>query len=389
MKNLGLSIVCFVVLVSFAFAQDADLITEWTQQEGIYPLGGDDTTPLSPQMGGAAILGDWLYVIGGNNGYDGDTGRVIRFHINKYTGAVSNGVETTALPSFNDFSYIYEVTDTFNDHIYIGGGGYNVSGPNRDNVTYIKQISSSNGDLDTEWSTSDPFPGTAPDQYDPELGGMVITDAGYLYMFGGDGEDTETFDKCYYAKVNTDGTLGTWQTGTTLPNTWWFPGVCTINNDIIAHGGILDGKDKANSTDKLWVCQTNPADGSMGSWVEQANTFPNAVYNTNLVAAGNTVFAIGGRDPATGWGLDIVWRSTYDPDTHTLGPWTEVDVQLPLVVMYHMAVYSPTSKSIYVTNLRNRPGSDWGVIVDGVLISSPLFEREVLTGAESTWILYK
>lgn len=389
MKRCLLYSVLFIVCVSMVFAQDPALITGWTQQTGIYPISPDEVNPLAAQMAGVAISGDWIYVIGGNNGYDGDTSRVIRFFVNKYNGNLSPGQECTALSTAVNYCYLYEVVDTFNDYIYIGGGGYNSTGPNRNDVTYIKQISTTTGELDSAWSTSAPFPGTAPDQYDPELGGMVITDAGYLYMFGGDGEDTLTFDKCYFAKVNTDGTLGTWQTGTTLPNTWWFPGVCTINNDIIAHGGILNDKTRSNSTNKLWVCQTNPADGSMGSWVEQTNTFPVTLYNTSLVAVGNTVFAIGGRDSVNGYALDIVWRSTYDTATHTLGPWTQVDVQLPIVVMYHMAVYSPQSKSIYVLSLRNRPGADWGVVVDGALISSPLFEREVPLGAEKGWMLYQ
>jgi hypothetical protein len=206
-------------------------------------------------------------------------------------------------------------------------------------------------------------------------------------MFGGDGEDTNTFDLCYYAQIQGDGSLGTWQTGTTLPNTWWFPGVCTINNDIIATGGILNDKDRGNSTDKVYVCQTNPSDGSMGAWVEQTEALPEPGYNYNFVAAGDTVFCIGGRDNVAGESKDCVWRATYDSGTHTVGAWTEVDAQLPLATQYHMAVYSDTSKSIYVTNLRHRGATN--IYTNGVYISDPLFDRPVPTETAPDWVLYE
>jgi len=383
MKKLFFISLC--ILCIGAYAQDAALITGWTVQENIYPeVSG---TAINPQMGSAAIVGDYLYVIGGNNGYDGDTARVIKFQIDPYTGSVTFGVETTTLPTSANFCYLYETVDVFNDFIYIGGGGYNSTGPNRDEVTYIKSLSS--GDLDTAWTESTAFP-TTPRVYDPELGGMVITEAGYLYMFGGDGEATTTFDECYYAKVNTDGSLGAWQTGTTLPNTFWFPGVCAVGNDIIVHGGILDDKASANSTDKIWVCQTSGSDGSMGSWVEQTEKLPMTHYNGSMVAAGNTIFMVGGRIPGDGDSRDTVWRATYDAGTHTVGAWTQVDAQLPVATQYHQAVYSPESKSIYVTNIRNRfDDNATNFYPNAVYISSPLFDRPAILSADNAWSLYE
>jgi len=349
------------------YAQTPAAITAWTQQASIYP-----TTPgvLAPQMAGGAIYGDYIYVLGGNNNYDGDTQRVFKIKVNQFTGDVEPAVEVTDFPATPNYCYIENVCAAYNGYIYVSGGGYNAGGPNRNNVTFIKIVA--DGDLDAAWSTSTSFPNT-PSTYDPELGVSVILN-GYLYMMGGDGEFGGTFDRCYFAKIKGDGTLDTWQTGTTLPSVSWFPSACAAGNDIIMTIG-LTSKINTDVVDTVYVCQTNPANGSMGSWALQAEKFPIGIYGTRLVAVGNTLFAIGGR-ASGGAGQSIVWRATYDTSAHTVGAWSAAtDAQLPSDLRYHDVVYSDKSMSLYAVSIRNTALG----IVDAVWISSPLFPRPTPT----------
>jgi len=124
----------------------------WTTQSDIIP--GYPT-----QMAGAAIVGDYLYIImGGNNLVDGDTGKVWRLKVDPATGGLSDCTQMTTLPATNNFAYIGEQVEATNDGIYICGGGYNATGPNRNNVTSIGVDSNGNFTAGA-WTVSPAFPG--------------------------------------------------------------------------------------------------------------------------------------------------------------------------------------------------------------------------------------
>lgn len=382
MKKL-LFFVCIIALaISLSYGYDIVPISAWTTQEAILPTTPDN---LGTQMAGGVIVGDYLYFIGGNNGIDGDTARVWRLPIDPVTGALGTAIADTALPTAANFCYLYETIDATADHIYISGGGYNPGGgPNRNNVTYNKV--NVGGALDPTWTESAAFPignGTAI-PYDPELGGAIICENGYIYCFGGDGEAILTRNDCFYAKVNPDGSLGAWTRGTDLPNTWWFPAVCSIGNYIIASGGIYDNQTRTNSTDKVHVCQVSPTDGSTGAWVEQAEKLPATVYNLNFVAVRNIIYALGGRSPADGSEQIYCWQATFDPGTGTVGAWSNaIDAQLPAPgARYHDAAYSPESRRLYVFSIRTTAGG----ITNQAYISSELISP---TKVKADWNIYE
>ena len=378
MKKL-LFFVCIIVLaISLSYGYEIAPISSWTTQEAILPTLPNN---LGTQMAGGVIVGDYLYFIGGNNNFDGDTARVWRLPIDPVTGALGTAIADTALPTAANFCYLYETIDATADHIYISGGGYNSPGPNRNVATY--SAINPDGSL-AGWTESAIFPNangsTFP--YDPELGGGIICENGYLYCFGGDGENVLTFNDCFYAQINPGGSLGSWTRGTNLPNTWWFPAVCSIGNYIIAQGGIYDGKTTTNSTDKVHVCQVNP-DGSMGAWVEQAAKLPATVYNLNFVAVRNIIYALGGRLPGVGTEQVYCWQATFDPGTGTVGAWSNaIDAQLPTPgARYHDAAYSPESRRLYVFSIRTAAG-----ITNQAFISSELIAP---TKVKADWNIYE
>jgi hypothetical protein len=378
-KDMKRSILACTVaaLPALLFAQTTpNPITGWAVQSTIIP--GNAT-----QMAGAAVVGNYLYILGGNNNVDGDTGRVYRFTVDAATGGLSNVTAMTTLPTMNNFAYISEQVDATSDGIYIAGGGFNTTGPNRNNVTSIG-VDPSGNFTSGAWKQSAAF----PNGYDPELGVAVIPANGYLYAMGGDStsQTPPVYDLCYYAQTQADGGLASsFSTGATLPNPSYFGAAAAIGNNIILHIGCTT-KTNSTATDAVYVNTVN-ADGTMGTWVLQSGaTLPQKVYGAAMVAVGDTVFMLGGRVIGGAATLSTVWRATMTGST--LGAWqTSADAQLPDGVRYHAAVYSPVSKSIYVVSIRR--ASD-GTISNEAYISAPLFPRSVSAAvATDAWTLYE
>jgi len=371
-----LGIAVATMMTSLCFAQTTpNPIGYWSTQSNIIP--GNPT-----QMAGAAVVGDYLYIVGGNNALDGDTGRVYRLKIDAATGALSDCTAMTTLPAMNNYAYIGEQVDATTDGIYICGGGWNATGPNRNNVTSIG-VDANDNFTSTSWKESPAFPGG----YDPELGSAVIAQNGYLYAMGGDsGSGTPPlYDTCVYAQTQADGNLGAFDTGTSLPTSCYFNACAAVGNNIVLHRGLTTKGVSSSVTTEVYVNSVNN-DGTMGSWVQQSSAaLPAGRYNLGLIAVGDTVFAVGGR-ASGGAAQNNVWRAQMSGST--LGAWqTSTDAQLPDGVRYHAVVYSPQSKSIYVVSIRR--ASD-GAISNEAYISAPLFQRTVSAAvATEDWSLYE
>lgn len=364
-RTAVLTLALLAISVS-GFSQTAEPLISWATQ---FPILPDTPDNLAHQMAGGVAAGEYLYQAGGIAAASGavDSDYVWRWQLDQATGALGPAIQEIALPTSDNFSYLFETVATDGKGIYISGGGYNFVGPNRNVVTY--NTINPDGSLAGPWQTSAVFPNANGDTnpYDPELGGAVICENGYIYCFGGDGENVSRFNDCFYAQILSDGSLGAWQRGTDLPGTFWFPGCTTIGNYIIATGGYFNGTTRDTSTDKVWVCQVN-TDGSMGAWVEQSNVLPARAYNLSFVAAGNTVFSIGGRNATDGGAMNWVWRAEFNPSTGTLGAWSSTSAQLPYGVRYHQASYSDYTHRIYVYSLRDTSTN----LTNEVFISNPI-----------------
>ncbi len=365
-----------------AVAQTPATITSWTTQTTVFPAAN-----RAPQMAGGAIVGDYLYVVGGNSGADGDTSRTYRMFINKYNGFVGLAEEQAELPGRN-FAYISGQTVATGTAIYITGGGWNSTNTNRSN-TVIGKLNGS-FQFGSGFTTTPAYPGV----YDPELGAAAITQAGYLYAFGGDSQSgtPACYDTVVVAQIQPNGDLGAFSNTLVLPDVdatgatgWYFPAACSIGNYIIANPGIHSALSNANATNKVYVATTNPGTGAITAWTEQVGApLPQPLYGTQLVAVNDTVFAIGGRTTGAAQ-TNVVYRATFNAGTGTLGAWQTVDAQLPWNVWYHVVKYSAASKSLYVTSQRT-PGG----VLDQVWISSPLFTRDAPpASADKDWALYE
>ncbi len=353
-----------LVLITLAApAQTADVITSWAVQDNIL------TTAV--REAGAVIVGSDLYIVGGSDG--ADTDEVWRLPIGAQLGAE---VSETALPATNNFAYIFEATVATAEHIYISGGGWNSSVPTLwDRVHHIAV--NPDGSLAGAWSATSAF----PNSYVAQLGGAVISASNYLYCFSGADDNASTFfNDCYYAQINPDGSLGAWQTGTSLPDARWFLGSCAVGDYlIVAPGASAFTPTATDLTTDILVCQVN-TDGTMGSWTVQTEKLPGLRYGMNLEAFGNTIFAIGGRDESRA-SADNVWRATFDPGTGIVGAWSQVDAQLPAAIHYHDVALSAVSNRLYVVGMQS------GTVLNQAYISTALVTPPVTGVLE--WSLYR
>lgn len=381
MKHLLLMALMAVAVTSGA---QTPATLSWQSQPSLIPGG------YGAQMAGAVGFGRYGYIIGGNNGIDGDTNRTFKLTLNPTFGSAQQVDAATTLPANmnSNVGYLENVTvittATTAPTIYECGGGYNAGGPNYNKIRIGKL--DSNGNI-TTWTESAAFPGAQGNaSYDPELGAAVIAQNNCVYMMGGDSQSgtPPAYSTIVWGKLNADSSIGTFTTATT-PVSMYFPAAVSIGNYLIVHPGIVGGLSRTQATADVYVVPVDPTTGAPGTWVKQTGAaLPDIRYGMAMVAVGNTVFAIAGRRDVSGTatGFNTVWRATFNTSTGTLGAWQSIDAGLPAGTWYHQAWYSSVTDRIYIGSVRTAAG-----ITNELLFTNRLFA--VPTAAGSEWSLYQ
>ncbi len=119
-----------------------------------------------------------------------------------------------------------------NGYLYAVGGYAGSSGGSVQSTVYYAKLNGTGGA--GSWSTANAMP--AGLKY--HCSGVVN---GYLYVWGGD-TGAGISNAIYYAKLNTNGSLGGWQTSTqTLPVAVASSGCAVINGRLYSFGGVTSG----------------------------------------------------------------------------------------------------------------------------------------------------
>lgn len=142
---------------------------------------------------------------------------------------------------------------------------------------------------------------------------------GYIYRVAGLGTDGKT---TYYAKTNSDGTIGSW---TASPNTLPVEGLYGLRS--LAYNGYLYaiGGRIQFGTNKVYYAAINP-DGSIGSWAQAANSMPYNLYTFNAIVYGGYLYIIGG-DNGNGWNRTVLTAQINTDGS--VGTWTTIANSLP------------------------------------------------------------
>lgn len=152
------------------------------------------------------------------------------------------------------------------------------------------------------------------------FGATAVTANGYVYVMGGTGPDTTV----YYAKLNAvDGSIGAWQTSS---NSLLNGGVGDATS-VYANGYIyVMGGNNSGVKQAIYYTKVN-ADGSIGAWsTEATNILPtNGRYRATSVYANGYVYVIGGPSG----GADVSYAKLNA--NGSVGTWTNMASNLPAV----------------------------------------------------------
>jgi len=226
---------------------------------------------------GLVFLNGYIYQVGGHTG-SGELDTV------QYARVKNDGTLDTWVTSPNRLPEVrlWHGTVTANGYIYAVGGANAVVSPTNPAVYYAKV--NADGTVGA-WATTTQLPSPRI-----RITHSVVVANGYMYVVGG--ENSSAQSTVWYSKINADGTLGNWQTGSSLP-------VATSDSAVIVDNGFIYSMGgNGGSTNAIYLAKIN-YDGSIGPWISNPNTLPNNEYMHSAIAVNGFVYVLGGVNNST------------------------------------------------------------------------------------------
>ncbi len=235
-----------------------------------------------------------VYLIGGANSTVGSVSTVYTAPINS-DGTLGNWVAGTSLPGVMAHSSIIITKN----RVYLLGG-WNT------NAVYTASVNS-DGTLGT-WTTGTALPGIFDDS-------SVIVTKNRVYLLGGrHGNGGVWYNIVYTSVISSDGTLGSWIIGTSLPGILASSQAIVTNNRVYLVGGAIAG---TTSVSTVYTAPINP-DGTLGSWTI-GTSLPGPLQGSQAIVTKNRVYLLGGY--INGNVVSTVYTAPINSDG-TLGVWT-------------------------------------------------------------------
>ena len=266
-------------------------------------LNADGTVPASGQTGtwalttsmpaarivtGAAAANGYLYVIGGSTGGNNNGSNTTYYaKINKDGTLGSWTTASVALPA-NRASHSVSY---YNGYLYVIGGtptGANwTDGASGTSTVYYARVNA-DGSIGTWQSNANSLP-------QARIGHASVAANGYLYAIGGANTSSVIQSTVYYAKVNANGSTGAWASvGSSLNTARMHMGAVVMNGAAYVVGGL----DSSNAISSIEYALLN-ANGTMGSWANSSNSLPAARQGAPAVAANGYILALSGYDTSS------------------------------------------------------------------------------------------
>ena len=204
--------------------------------------------------------------------------------------------------------------------VYLLGG---VNSVGYASVVYTAAINS-DGTLGT-WTKGTSLPGALSRS-------QAIVTSSRVYLLGGD--NGSSVSTVYTAPINSDGTLGTWTTGTSLP------GALSNSQAIVTSSRVyLLGGHNGNWVSTVYTAPIN-SDGTLGTWTT-GTSLPGALGRSQAIVTSSRVYLLGGFN---GSYTSTVYTAPINSDG-TLGTWT-TGTSLPVILGGSQAIV--TSSRVYL-----------------------------------------
>ncbi len=213
---------------------------------------------------------------------------------------ILNGLNTGALQSWTAANTL-PAARYGNSVVAANGYMYSIAGADSSNTAtnsvYYAKINA-DGSVGT-WGTTTST--NLPTRY---LGGALVLN-GFMYYFGGTTNSTNGNNNVSYAKINPDGTLSSWTTTTSFGVGKFVFGYTSYKNYIYLLGGI---NSSGSVTSVLYYGKQNP-DGSITSWTAASGNsigYPSRAYQS-VTAANGYIYSLGGLTAASNPNFNSDW----------------------------------------------------------------------------------
>ncbi|GAB4319702.1 MAG: hypothetical protein Kow0059_13830 [Candidatus Sumerlaeia bacterium] len=272
------------------------------------------TTPMPTgrQMYGTAVLGDFIYLIGGTE-ITGYATSVLMAPI-RPDGQLGQWQQTTPLPAPR--SYIGNSTMALNDIVYVVAGW---DGPQaKASNTILWTRPRADGSLES-WRESPPYPGQGTNC------AVAVATPGYIHLIGGQAEGNVILPDVWSARVAPDGSIAAWEPSQALPTPLWFHCGGVAAGRVWVWGGLTGPKN--DSVSATVYAAAILSSGRLGPWtVATAASLPQPFYSASSVVTGNFLLSFCPRYQG-GVESNDVWFAT--ASAQGLSPWQRLPTDLP------------------------------------------------------------
>ena len=228
----------------------------------------------------SVVANGYVYVIGGRTAGGGTSVSTVYYAKLNADGSIGPWNTTTSLP----FGGTKAASVVANGYVYVIGGDQN--GTLQGSFEYAKL----NAD-----GTLGPWVTNATGV--PDAGGIDAPSAvvanGYLYVIGGtSGTSGGTTSTVYYASINANGSIGSWSTTASLPTT-----LDKSAGAVVANGNIyqLGGFNGSNPISSVFYAKVQ-SNGTLGAWATNANSLPDTRDFAASTLANGYVYVLGGNN---------------------------------------------------------------------------------------------
>ena len=285
---------------------------------------------------GSAAAKGYLYVAGGRSYYDG------HYYVKndvRYAKINSDGSIGAFRGSSNSFNIARKglTTEAHNGYIYIiGGTGGQKTNDGITTVQYAKI--NPNGRNDGSIGT---FRNTSSLKVGVSLHSSAVHN-GYLYVIGGGRYSSSVLYKTVqYAKINSDGSLGEFRRTTALP------AGRRAHTSVVQNGYlyVIGGYGSGSYLDSIIYAKIN-SDGSIGAFQTASNKLYKGMFYHASVAYKGYIYIIGGRIGGTSSYYKIITFARISSDGD-ISAFTTSSNRMPAGRGYHKAVVS--GNFMYIT----------------------------------------
>ncbi len=157
----------------------------------------------------------------------------------------------------------------------------------------------------------------------------LVYSSNYLYQAGGANSTDGILDgtNVFYAQVHANGTIGSWNVATSLPEAVFFHAGVAANDFVYVIGGDhYNAIDGVTTSGTVYYTKIN-SDGSLGSWLT-ANPLPNTLEFLSASVWNNRIYVIGGSDGNSFY--NTVYSATIQTDG-SLSAWT-TQTPMPVII---------------------------------------------------------